>query len=69
MSDERQIEAHREHSIIEERTSLASITEKFVEKDQRFIFYNIFDRRSVSLSCAQNDMRKKIHLYTKFQKR
>jgi hypothetical protein len=59
MFDERQIETHRKHLIIEKRTSLASITEKSFEEDQQFIFYNIFDRRSVSFSRAHNDMRKK----------
>ncbi len=58
--DERWIETHREHSIIEEHTSLTSITEKSFEENQRFIFYNIFDRHSLSLSRAQNDMKKKI---------
>ncbi len=73
--DERQIKTHREHSIIEKRTSLTSITKRFLvtkrffEEDQRCIFYNIFDYRSMSLSRAHDDMRKKIHLYAKFQKR
>ncbi len=57
--DERRIETYREHSIIEERTFLTSITEKSFEENQRFIFYNIFDRHLMSFSRAQNDMKKK----------
>jgi hypothetical protein len=56
--DERRIKTHREHSIIEERTSLASVTERSLERDQRFISYNIFDRRSMSLSRAHDDMKR-----------
>ncbi len=76
-SNERRIEAHREHSIIEERTFLTSITKrllvtkrffvtkksfvtnKFLKENQRSIFYNIFDRRSMSFLRAHDDMKKK----------
>jgi hypothetical protein len=40
----------------------------FFRENQRFIFYNIFDHRSMSLSHAQNDMRKKILFICKISK-
>jgi hypothetical protein len=85
-SDERWIEAHREHSIIEERTSLTSITKRFLvtkrilvtkrsfvtkksfEESQRFISYNIFNRRSMSLSRAHDDTRKKTSFVCRISK-
>jgi hypothetical protein len=73
-SDERRIKAHREHSIIEERTSLASVTKRslvtkrFLEENQRFISYNIFDHRFMSLLRARDDMRKKNSFVCKISK-